>query len=354
MAEHAANAEGGRTPPAVEETAEGAGPQPDIDLASALPWYRQMVIVRRFEDETERAFRRGRIGGYLHVYSGQEAVAAGFLAELRDDDIFFTAYRDHAHALFRGALPGAVMAELYGKATGLARGKGGSMHLFDAGRGFFGGYGIVGGHIPLAVGAAYALRYRGGDQVCLCFMGDGAINSGGFHESMNMAGLWGAAGLCPLVMIVENNEYAMGTSVSRSSAVAHLASRFAAYAIPAETIDGMDFLTVRQEARRAITEARAGGRPVAVEAMTYRFGGHGAADVFQPYRTREEVNAARSRDPILILEHHLRAAGLLDDVRVAAVQEEAERVVAEVVAFAEQSPPPAPDELFTDVYGDRG
>ncbi|MBI3998641.1 MAG: pyruvate dehydrogenase (acetyl-transferring) E1 component subunit alpha [Armatimonadetes bacterium] len=323
-----------------------------VDLTSALEWYRQMVGVRRFEEETERAFRRGKIGGYLHVYSGQEAVAAGFLAELRPDDIFFTAYRDHAHALFRGASPNEVMAELFGKVTGLARGKGGSMHLFDVKRGFYGGYGIVGGHIPLAVGAAYALRYRSEDTVCLCFLGDGAMNSGAFHEPLNMAGLWGQEGCCPLVLIVENNEYAMGTSVARSSAVRDLASRFAAYAVPSERIDGMDFLVVREIAARVIAEVRATGRPYAVEAHTYRFGGHGAADMFQPYRTKDEIEAARRRDPILILERHLRGAGLLDDARVAAIQEEAERVVAEAIQFAEQSPPPPPEDLHQHVYGE--
>jgi pyruvate dehydrogenase E1 component alpha subunit len=321
------------------------------DLVDALAWYRQMVIARCFEEETERAFRRGKIGGYLHVYSGQEAVAAGFLAELRQDDIFFTAYRDHVHALFRGSAPGAVMAELFGKVTGVARGKGGSMHIFDVSRGFYGGYGIVGGHIPLATGAAYALRYRGGDQVCLCFMGDGAINNGAFHEPMNMAGLWGQRGLCPLVVIVENNQFAMGTSVVRSSAVTDLASRFASYGIPAERVDGMDFFAVRAAARRVIAEARATGAPRAVEALTYRFSGHGAADVFQPYRTKDDVDAARGRDPIRILEARLREAGLLDDTRVAAIHAEAEGVVAEAVRFAEESPPPPPEHLYTDVYG---
>ncbi|MDR7419563.1 MAG: pyruvate dehydrogenase (acetyl-transferring) E1 component subunit alpha [Armatimonadota bacterium] len=322
------------------------------DLQDALSWYRQMVIARRFEEETERAFRRGKIGGYLHVYSGQEAVAAGFLAEIRPDDIFFTSYRDHAHALFRGSPPGAVMAELFGKAAGLARGKGGSMHLFDVPRGFYGGYGIVGGHIPLAVGAAYALRYRGGDQVCLCFMGDGAINSGAFHESMNLAGLWGHAGLCPLVVIVENNQFAMGTSLAQSSAITELARRFDAYAIPAERVDGMDFFEVRAAARRAVAQARGAGRPVAVEALTYRFSGHGAADVFQPYRTKDEIEQARRRDPIASLEARLREAGLLDDSRVSAILDEAEAIVQDAVRFAEESEAPAPDALTTDVYGD--
>src|SRR5213593_2839602 len=168
-----------------------------------------MVLARRFEDEAEREFRRGKIGGYLHVYSGQEAVAAGFLSAIRPDDIFFTAYRDHAHAIFRGAAPVAVLAELLGKATGLAKGKGGSMHLFDVAHGFYGGYGIVGGHLTLATGAAYALRYRGTDRVAVCYFGDGAMNIGSFHEAMNMAGLWGKDGMCPIIFVIENNGYAM-------------------------------------------------------------------------------------------------------------------------------------------------
>ncbi len=322
------------------------------DLRSVLSWYRRMVLVRRFEEETERAFRRGKIGGYLHVYSGQEAVAAGFISAMREDDICFTSYRDHAFALLRGAPPGAVMAELYGKATGLARGKGGSMHLFDVGRGFYGGYGIVGGHIPLALGAAYALRYQGSDRVCLCFLGDGAMNTGAFHESLNMAGLWGQTGQCPLVLIVENNGYAMGTSVARSSAVTDLAARFTAYAIPCERVDGMDFLAVRLAAERAIAETRTSGRPTAVEAITYRFAGHGAADVVQPYRSKEEVDQARRRDPIPTLEGHLHAAGLLDDAAMAAIREEAEQAVLAAVRYAEESPAPPPESLYADVYAD--
>lgn len=321
------------------------------DLQSALSWYRRMVLVRRFEEESERAFRRGKIGGYLHVYSGQEAVAAGFISALRGDDICFTSYRDHAIALLRGAPPGAVMAELYGKAAGLAQGKGGSMHLFDVGRGFYGGYGIVGGHIPLAVGAAYAMRYQGSDRVCLCFLGDGAMNTGAFHESLNMAGLWGQVGHCPLVFIVENNGYAMGTSVARSSAVTDLAARFAGYAIPCERVDGMDFLAVRPAAERAIAEARTSGRPTAVEAVTYRFAGHGAADIAQPYRTKEEVEQARQRDPIPVLEGQLRTAGLLDDAAVAAIREEVEQAVLAAIRYAQESPPPQPEDLYADVYG---
>ncbi len=317
-----------------------APPQLSSDeLAAALDWYAKMVLARRFEEEAEREFRRGKIGGYLHVYSGQEAVAAGFLSVLRSDDIFFTSYRDHAHALFRGVPPGAVMAELYGKATGVAKGKGGSMHLFDVSRGFYGGYGIVGGHIPLATGAAYALRYRETDRICICFLGDGAMNSGSFHEPVNMAALWGQQKMCPIVYVVENNQYAMGTPVARSSAVTNLAARFAAYDIEAERMDGMDFIEVRRVADRVVRLAR------------YRFAGHGAADLFQPYRTKDEVALARKRDPITLLEDRLRAAGGLTDAQAEAISQTAQRTVEDAVRFAEESPPPPPDELYRDVYG---
>jgi pyruvate dehydrogenase E1 component alpha subunit len=309
-----------------------------------------MVLSRRFEEETERGFRHGKIGGYLHVYSGQEAVAAGFLAELRPDDIFFTAYRDHTHALLRGSNPGAVMAELFGKQTGLAKGKGGSMHLFDVARGFYGGYGVVGGHIPLATGAAYALRFHGTDRVCLCFLGDGAMNSGSFHEPLNLAGLWGREGLCPIVYVVENNQYAMGTSVTRSSAVTNLASRFAAYAVDYERTEGSDFLAVRRLAGRVISQVRKTGRPYAVELLTYRFSGHGAADLFQPYRSKEEIEAARRVDPISLLESRLLEARLLTDEQVQRIHEQAEQTVQAAVRFAEESPFPSPEELTRDVY----
>ncbi len=328
---------------------DGAVP---AELQAALRWYAAMVTVRRFEDEAERAFRRGKIGGYLHVYSGQEAVAAGWLAELRGDDIFFTAYRDHAHAILRGTPPGAVMAELFGKATGVAKGKGGSMHLFDVPRGIYGGYGIVGGHIPLATGAAYALRYQGTDRVCLCFLGDGAMQTGSFHEPVNMAGLWGRDGMCPVVYIVENNLYAMGTAVTRSTANPDLASHFDAYGIAHEHVDGQDFSAVKSVAARVIAQVRETGRPYAVEAQTYRFAAHGAADLFQPYRTKDEIEEWRGRDPIVLLERALRAGGALDDAQVQAIRAEAEVLVAEAIRYADESPEPPAEELTRDIYGE--
>jgi pyruvate dehydrogenase E1 component alpha subunit len=315
-----------------------------------LDWYRRMVFVRRFEEQAERSFRRGKIGGYLHLYSGQEAVATGFVSAIRQEDILFTGYRDHVHALLRGTDPGAVMAELYGKATGVCKGKGGSMHVIDVSRGFYGGYGIVGGHVPLAVGAAYALKAHGTARVCLCFLGDGAMNNGAFHEAANLAGLWGHDGLAPVVFIVENNQYGMGTPVPRASAVVDLASRFAAYDIPNERCDGMDAVAVFEVARRVVEDVRRTGRPRAVETLTYRFAAHGAADLFQPYRTKQEIEAQRRRDPILLLEQRLRAQGILDDAAGQDISAWADRKVQEAVAFADSSPAPPGEELFTDVY----
>ncbi len=322
-----------------------------VSVDTWLDWYRTLVFCRRFEEQTERSFRRGKIGGYLHVAIGQEAVPLGFLSAARPDDVFFVSYRDHVHTLVRGTDPGAVMAELYGKVTGTCKGKGGSMHLFDVARGNYGGYGIVGGHIPLAVGAAYALRYQGTDRVCLCFFGDGAMNTGALHEAANLAGLWGREGMCPVVFVVENNQYGMGTSVERASAVPELARRFDAYDIPHERCDGMDVVAVYEVAARVVEQVRRSGRPYAVEALTYRFSGHGAADLFQPYRDKQEVERWRQRDPILQLERRLREAGALDDARVAEVAAWADRRVQEAVAFAESSPEPPPEELYRDVYG---
>src|SRR5437762_3010830 len=222
---------------------------------------RQMIFIRRFEEATEREFRRGKIGGYLHVYSGQEAVATGIIGALRQDDIVFAGYRDHAHALALGSEPRRVMAELFGKATGLSKGKGGSMHLFDVEHGFYGGYGIVGGHLTLATGAAYALRYNPSDRIAVCYFGDGAMNIGSFHEAMNMAGLWGKQGMCPVLFIIENNGYAMGTAIDRHSALTDLAARVNAYNIQSEKVDAQDVFAVRGVADRVISRMRQDGKP---------------------------------------------------------------------------------------------
>jgi pyruvate dehydrogenase E1 component alpha subunit len=308
-----------------------------------------MILIRRFEEATEREFRKGKIGGYLHVYIGQEAVASGIVCALRKDDIVYSGYRDHAQVLALGSDPKRVMAELFGKGTGVSKGKGGSMHLFDVEHGFYGGYGIVGGHLTLAVGSAYAMRYQGTDRVAICYFGDGAMNIGSFHEAMNMAGLWGKDGMCPVLFIIENNGYAMGTSVERHSALTDLSARVRAYNIPSEKVDGQDIFAVRGVADRVIRQMRETGKPYCIEAITYRFSGHGAADILQPYRSKDEVEQHKHRDPIAILRNRLTEICGLKDDDVKKMEEWAAEQVAAAVKFAEESETPAPEELFTDV-----
>jgi pyruvate dehydrogenase E1 component alpha subunit len=315
---------------------------------------RRMILIRHFEEETERQFRRGKIGGYLHVYIGQEAVATGVISALHKGDIVYCGYRDHAQALSLGSDPRRVMAELFGKGTGLSKGKGGSMHLFDVEHGLYGGYGIVGGHLTLAAGSAYALRYQKTDRIVVCYFGDGAMNIGTFHEAMNMAGLWGKAGKCPILFIIENNGYAMGTSVERHSALTDLAARVRAYNIESEKVDGQDVFAVRGLAERLTKQVRETGAPHCIEAMTYRFSGHGAADVLQPYRSKDEVEEHRHRDPINILHARLKEACGLTDDEVKSMEEWANGEVAAAVQFAEESAVPDPRELFTDVVAEHG
>jgi pyruvate dehydrogenase E1 component alpha subunit len=338
--------------------AKAQGSAATLDQAACAPEWteilRQMILIRRFEEATEREFRRGKIGGYLHVYIGQEAVASGIISALRKDDIVFCGYRDHAHALALGSDPGSVMAELFGKATGVSKGKGGSMHLFDVERGLYGGYGIVGGHLTLAAGAAYALRYQKTDRIAVCYFGDGAMNIGSFHEAMNMAGLWGKEGMCPALFIIENNGYAMGTSVERHSALTDLSARVRAYNIPSEKVDGQDVFAMRGVADRVVRQIRETGKPYCLEAVTYRFSGHGAADILQPYRSKEEVEKHKHRDPIVILRNRLSEISGLTDDDVTKIDEWAVEEAAKAVKFAEESPAPEPGELFADVVAEHG
>lgn len=327
-----------------------------VDPACAPEWteiLRQMIFIRRFEEATEREFRRGRIGGYLHVYIGQEAVASGIVSALKPGDAVFCGYRDHAQALALGSDPGKVMAELFGKWTGVSKGKGGSMHLFDVEHGLYGGYGIVGGHLTLAAGAAYAKRYQGSDAIAVCYFGDGAMNIGSFHEAMNMAGLWGHQGMCPIIFVIENNGYAMGTSVERHSALTDLSARVRAYDIPTEKVDGQDIFAVRGVADRVVRHVRETGKPYCIEAITYRFSGHGAADILQPYRSKDEVERHRNRDPITILRNRLgEVCGLTED-DVKQMEEQAVEQVAKALKFAEESPLAEASELFDDVIAEH-
>ncbi|MGI8643856.1 MAG: thiamine pyrophosphate-dependent dehydrogenase E1 component subunit alpha [Thermomicrobiales bacterium] len=324
----------------------------DLKPEELLRLYREMVEIRLFEEACQRGFRRGKIGGYLHVYVGQEAVAMGFLDTFKEGDRAITAYRDHAHALLLGSDPKAVMAELYGKGTGLVKGKGGSMHLFNAEHGMMGGYGIVGGHIPLGVGMAYAQAYQGTDNMVQLYLGDGSMHNGAFHEAANLSGLWGRDGLNPCLFIIENNQYGMGTSVERSTAMTDLAAKFDAYGIENEKVDGMDIEAVIACARRVTKQVRESGKPYAIEALTYRTVPHGAGDFFQKYRTKEEIDEWRKRDPLGLLEAKVLKSDAADEEQIAKIQEEAKQIVDEAVAFAEVSPVPDESELLTDVYGE--
>ena len=312
--------------------------------------YREMVTVRTFEEACGKGFRSGKIGGYLHVYIGQEAVASGFLSVFKEGDRVITAYRDHPHALILGADPKNVMAELYGKGTGIVKGKGGSMHLFDVENGLMGGYGIVGGHIPLGVGMAYAQRYQGSDHITQLYLGDGSMSNGAFHEAANLAGLWGKEGLCPCLFILENNQYGMGTSVERTTAMTDLAAKFDAYGIENEKVDGMDVEAVMEVAERAAEHVRETGQPYAVEALTYRTASHGAADFMEKYRTKEEVNEWRERDPIGLLEKKLIENEELDEDAIDEIKNEVKEIIDEAVKFADESDQPDLEELYTDVY----
>jgi pyruvate dehydrogenase E1 component alpha subunit len=312
---------------------------------------RQMILARRFEEKTAESYQLGKIGGFLHLYIGQEAVAAGAVSALREDDYVISAYREHAHALVRGVSPRAVMAELYGRADGCSKGMGGSMHLFDRSVNFLGGHAIVGSHLPVAAGVGYAIRYRGGDQVCLCFFGDAAVNIGAFHEALNMTAKWEL----PVIWVIENNAYGMGTGIHRSAAISQLVDRACAYEGTASAqVDGMDVLKVRAAIDEAVRIAREEKRPSLIEAITYRFMGHSMADPSHgTYRAREEVEQWRQDDPILSLSDGLIEAGML----TADEYEEMDRaVIAEVegaAEFADASPLPDESHIYDLVYSDE-
>ena len=313
----------------------------------AIEIYRQMLLLRRFEEVSARLYMQGKIRGFLHLYIGQEAVAIGAVPLLNVDDYVVSHYRDHGHALARGMDPKVVMAELCGKATGSSGGKGGSMHLFDASRNFMGGYAIVGGQLPIAVGLALAIKYRKQKRVVMCFFGDGAVNQGEFHESLNLASLW----KLPVLFFLENNLYGMGTRVDRTHAGGediYVAAE--TYKIPAAQIDGMDIMAVREATSEALARIRDTGGPVFLEAMTYRFRGHSLADP-EEYRDHDEVTEWRSKDPIDLFKGLVLRDGLLTEDDIDGADEEAARVVREAVQFAENSPDPRIDTVYEHVYG---
>jgi len=325
-------------------TAQPAKDEALLDLQRRM--LRQMLLVRRFEEKAAEAYALGKIGGFCHLYIGQEAVAAGSLAVLRDDDYVICSYREHGQALVRGVPANAVMAELFGKATGCSRGKGGSMHLFDAGRRFMGGHGIVGGHIPLAAGLGFAIKYRGGDQICLCYFGEAAVNIGAFHEALNMASVW----KLPIIFCCENNRYGMGTAFERVAAVTDVVEHACSYDMAAELVNGMDVMAVYGATERAAERARKTGHPTLLEVRTYRFMGHSMSDPLHGvYRTKEEVEEQKKRDPISLLVLKLKEEGALDDAALAALDAEVRAVVEAAVQFADQSPDPDLSELTSHV-----
>lgn len=310
-----------------------------------LEMYRMMVLIRRFEEMSGKKYMEAVIGGFCHLYIGQEAVAVGMQSALRKDDYVMGTYREHGQALAAGCEPKAIMAELYGKVTGVSKGKGGSMHLFDKERNFMGGTAIVGGNMPIAAGVGFAIKYRGGDQVCVCYFGDGAINEGAFHEALNMASLW----KLPVIFVCENNLYGMGTQVTRASALPDLDRRVSGYAMDSASVDGMDIMAMRRAAEIAVEDCRSGRGPWFIEAKTYRYRGHSMADP-ATYRTKEEVEEWRVRDPINRYERQLLDAEIITDDDVQSISQEVDRIVDESVTFSEESPLPDPDALYEDVY----
>jgi pyruvate dehydrogenase E1 component alpha subunit len=326
------------------KTEAGAGDDTTAEQRHEL--LRSMLLQRRFEERVAEAYALGRIGGFCHLYIGQEAVGAGAIAALREDDYIITTYRDHGQAIARGMSPRSVMAELFGRSDGCSRGKGGSMHLFDRSLNFLGGHGIVGGHVPLAAGIGFAIKYRGGDQVSLCFMGESVVNTGAFHEALNMASLWNL----PVVFLIENNRYGMGTALERASSIHDIYMRAASYDMPRAFVDGQDVLAVRASTLEAVRRARTESIPTLLEVRTYRFMGHSMSDaVSGTYRTKAELEEYMKRDPIMVLRMRMQEAGEIDDAGMTKLDEELKAVVQDAWDFAEASPEPPLESLYEDV-----
>ena len=315
-----------------------------MDAALLLDLYRQMALCRRFEEAAGRVYQQGKIRGFLHLYVGQEAVAVGAISAAAPTDYIVSTYREHAHYLARTGDARGAMAELYGKSTGVVGGRGGSMHLFDASKRFLGGWAIVGGHIPIAAGVAFASKYRDEPDVTLCFFGDGTANMGAFHEGLALASLW----KLPVVFICENNMYAMGTPLYRTLSVEDVAVRARGYPMEADIVNGDDVLEMREATQKAVERARKTKEPFFLEAKTYRFRGHSMSDPAK-YRTREEVNQWMQRDPIAILAKRIQTLGIATEEQLEKIDEEAKAIVQDAVEFAESSPLPDPNTVLDHV-----
>lgn len=317
----------------------------EITKDTYLQWYESMLLMRKFEEKAGQLYGQQKIRGFCHLYIGQEAVVAGTMSVIRPEDSLITAYRDHAHAIAKGISPKEVMAELFGKATGCSKGKGGSMHMFSKEHKFFGGHGIVGGQIPLGAGIAFAEKYMGTDNVCICYMGDGAVRQGSLNETFNMAMIW----KLPVVFVCENNGYAMGTSVARTTNMQDIYKIGLGFDMPSEPVDGMDPMAVHNAMDAAVQRARNGEGPSFLEVRTYRYKGHSMSDPAK-YRTKEELERYKAKDPIGVVKHAIVQNGYADDAWFDGIDKKVKAIVDESVKFAEESPWPDPSELYTDVY----
>ncbi len=318
-----------------------------LDASALLDMLEQMMLIRRFEERCAQSYQQAKIGGFCHLYIGQEAVAVGSIAGLRHDDPIITAYRDHGHALARGMTPNDAMAELFGKRTGCSKGKGGSMHFFDRRHHMYGGHAIVGGQCPLGVGLAFAIRYNQQNRVCACYLGDGALNQGAFHESMNLAAIWHL----PIIFVIENNGYSMGTHINRGTSQADdLSVKAAAYGVRFAQCNGMDVLATYDCVKGLADDIRGGiGGPVLLDCQTYRYKGHSMSDP-QKYRTKEEVADFQHQDPINTLVNHLIDKRLAAQSQIDQLDRSTKERALAAVRFASQSPDPTVDELYADVY----
>lgn len=317
----------------------------DFPKETYMYWYESMLLQRRFEEKTGQMYHKQKIRGFCHLYIGQEASSSGAASALRKGDKWITAYRDHGHPLALGTEPKYIMAEMYAKATGVSKGKGGSMHIFDKSVNFIGGHGIVGGQVPLGAGIAFAEKYQGTDNLCICYMGDGAVRQGALHEAFNMAMLW----KLPVIFVIENNQYAMGTSVERTSNVTELYTLGESYDMPSEPVDAMKVEEVHLAVSRAAERARAGEGPTLLEFKTYRYRGHSMSDA-QTYRTKDEVEKYKTNDSIEAVKETILAKKFATEAELEAIDEKIKQQVEEAVEFAENSPYPDPSEAYKDVY----
>jgi pyruvate dehydrogenase E1 component alpha subunit len=324
---------------------EAAKSKTEFSKETYLFWYESMLLMRKFEEKAGQLYGQQKIKGFCHLYIGQEACVAGAVTALTKDDKWITAYRDHAHPLALGTDPKAIMAELYGKETGVSKGKGGSMHMFDKEHKFIGGHGIVGGQVPLGAGIAFSEKYNKTGNLCICYMGDGAVRQGAFHEALNMAMLW----KLPVIFVIENNGYAMGTSVKRTSNVHELYTLGESYDMPSEPVDAMSVEEVHKAVSRASERARKGEGPTLLEFRTYRYKGHSMSDPAK-YRTKEEVEEYKHRDPVEVVRRTIVEKKLANEKEIEAIESRVAQQVEESVKFAEESNFPDPSQAFTDIY----